>query len=351
MDLLWPGFLLLLLLLPVLVGAYIWILRRRRPPAVRFSSLSLVRAAAPPASRLRRHLPFAIFLTALAALTVALTRPVAIVTVPTGQATIILVMDVSRSMCSTDIAPNRLEAAEAAALSFIQRQKPGTQIGIVAFAGYAELVQAPTTDQEVLQDAVASLLTGRRTAIGSGILKGLDAIAAIDTAVPASDDELAPGVTVTPVPKGAYAPDIIVLLTDGVSNAGPTPLEAAQQAADRGVRVYTIGFGTENGSEFPMRCTGSGASDPFGGFGGGGGGFGGYRRGIDDATLKRVSASTGGEYYEAASAGELESVFRGLPTYLIAKHEVTEISVAFAALGAVLAGAAVVLAMLWHPLP
>jgi len=253
-------------------------------------------------------------------------------------------------MCSTDIAPNRLEAAEAAALSFIQRQKPGTQIGIVAFAGYAELVQAPTTDQEVLQDAVASLLTGRRTAIGSGILKGLDAIAAIDPAVPASDDELPPGIVVTPVPKGAFAPDIIVLLTDGVSNAGPTPLEAAKQASDRGVRVYTIGFGTENGSEFPMRCTGAGG-DPFGGFGGGGGGFGGFRRGIDDATLKHVSASTGAEYYEAASAGELDSVFRSLPTYLIAKHEVTEISFAFAALGAVLAGAAVVLAMLWHPLP
>ncbi|MEP7357514.1 MAG: VWA domain-containing protein [Anaerolineales bacterium] len=354
MDLLWPWFLLLLLLLPVLVAVYIWILRRRRPPAVRFSSLSLVRAAAPPASRWRRHLPFAIFLMSLAALTVALTRPVAIVTVPTGQATIILVMDVSRSMCSTDIAPNRLEAAEAAAQTFIQRQRPGTQIGIVAFAGYAELVQAPTTDQELLQDAVSSLLTGRRTAIGSGILKGLDAIAEIDPNVPASDEELPPGTKVTPVPKGAYAPDIIVLLTDGVSNAGPTPLEAAQQAADRGVRVYTIGFGTENGSEFPMRCTGAGGGDPFGGFGGGGGGgggFGGFRRGIDDATLKRVSTSTGAEYYEAASAGELENVFRGLPTYLIAKHEVTEISVAFAALGAILAGAAIVLAMLWHPLP
>ena len=352
MNLLWPGFLLLLALLPVLVAAYIVILRRRRPPAVRFSSLSLVRSAMPPAARLRRHLPFAIFIGALAALVVAMSRPVAIVTVPTGQATIILTIDVSRSMCSTDILPNRLEAAQAAARSFIQKQKTGTQIGIVAFAGYAELVQAPTTDQEVLQDAIASLITGRRTAIGSGILKAIDTIAEIDPAVAASDDAAAPGAPVTPVAKGAYAPDIIVVLTDGVSNAGPTPLEAAQQAADRGVRVYTIGYGTDHGSESPMRCTAqSGGGDPFGGFGGGGGGFGGFRRVIDDATLKRVSDLTGGEYYEATSAGELETVFSKLPTYLIAKHEVTEISVFFAAAGAILAGAAVVLGMLWHPLP
>ena len=145
----------------------------------------------------------------------------------------------------------------------------------------------------------------------------------------------------------------IPMLTDGVSNAGPLPLDAAQQAANRGVRVYTIGYGTEHGSESPMRCTSqSGGGDPFGGFGGGGGGgFGGFRRGIDDATLKRVSESTGGSYYTASSSDELDSVFRSLPTYLISKHEVTEISVAFAALGALLAGAAVVLGMMWHPLP
>src|SRR6185436_12235515 len=270
MDWLWPGFLLSLGLLPLLVVVYIWALRRRARVAVRYSSLALVREALPRQAWWRRHLPFALFLLALASLMLALGRPVAVVTVPTGQVTIMLTMDVSRSMCSTDIPPNRLEAAKAAALSFIQSQKPGTQIGIVAFAGFAELVQAPTTDQEVLQDAVASLLTGRRTAIGSGILKGLDAIAAIDPAVPASDDELAPGITVTPVPKGAYAPDIIVLLTDGVSNAGPLPLEAAQQAADRGVRVYTIGFGTENGQgQFGQAGQGGGAlRDPFGGNGG-----------------------------------------------------------------------------------
>jgi Ca-activated chloride channel family protein len=354
---LWPGFLLLLGLLPVLVAVYVWMLRRRRRFAVRYSSLVLVREALSHQSRLRRHLPFALFLVALASLVIALGRPVAIVTVPTGQVTIILTIDVSRSMCSTDIPPNRLVAAQAAALSFIQRQKPNTQIGIVAFAGFAELVLAPTNDQEVLEDAIQSLTTARRTAIGSGILKALDAIAEIDPNVAPVTDS-ASGLEPTPVPTGAYVPDIIVLLTDGASNTGPLPVEAAQLATDRGVRVYTIGFGTENGSESIPFCGqqiqgdgGGGGSPPFGfgsGFGFGGGGF---RRGIDEETLKQVADMTGGTYYAAESASELLDVFESLPTYLIIKHETREISVAFTAIGALLAALAIGLSLIWHPLP
>jgi Ca-activated chloride channel family protein len=163
------------------------------------------------------------------------------------------------------------------------------------------------------------------------------------------------------VPKGAYAPDIIVLLTDGVSNAGPAPVDAAQQAADRGVRVYTIGFGTASGAGNPFcsqQLQGGGSLDNSGAFGGGfggggfgGGGFGGFRRGIDEDTLKQVADMTGGTYYSAESAGELQDVFQNLPTYLITKHETTEISVAFAALGALLAAIAIGLSLIWHPLP
>ena len=354
MDLLWPGFLLLLVLLPLIIAAYIWILRRRRPFAVRYSSLSLVRAALPHQSRWRRHLPFALFLLALASLVIALGRPVAIVSVPTGQTTVILAMDVSRSMCATDIEPNRLLAAEAAALSFIERQKSTTQISIVAFAGFAEMILPPTTDQEALEASIESLTTGRRTAIGSGILKSLDAIAEIDKNVAPSVTETSPGIAPTPVPKGAYAPDIIVLLTDGVSNAGPSPLDAAQQAVDRGVRIYTIGFGTANGAGNPFcsqQFQGGGPLDGSGGFGGGGFGGGGFRRGIDEDTLRQVAEMTGGTYYSAESAGELQDVFQNLPTYLITKHETTEISVAFIAIGALLAAIAIGLALIWHPLP
>ncbi|HET8627416.1 MAG TPA: VWA domain-containing protein [Thermomicrobiales bacterium] len=354
MDLLWPVSLLALALIPATIAVYVWVLRRRRRFAVRYSSLALVREAAPRA-HWRRHLPFALFLVALAALAVALARPVSIVSVPTNQTTIILTIDVSRSMCSTDVKPTRLAAAQSAALSFIKRQPAGTRIGIVAFSGFAELIQPPTTDPELLQSAIDSLLAGNRTAIGSGILKSLDAISQVDPRVAPSVTDTSGGVAPTPVPHGDYAPDIIVLLTDGSSNTGPLPLDAAQQAADRGVRVYTIGFGTPNGSEL-ANCGSRQGSEPFGGFGGGGafpfgGGGGRFRRGIDETTLRQVAAKTGGEYYSAESAGELQDVFRKLPTDLIVEHKVTEISVAFAALGAILAAAAVVLSLLWHPLP
>ena len=164
MDFLWSSLLLLLLLLPVLVVVYVWSLRRRRRSAVRYSSLALVREAEPGSSRLRRHLPFALFVAALAALVFAMARPVAVVAVPTNQTTIILTIDVSGSMCSTDIPPSRLQAAEAAAASFINSQSSTTRIGIVAFSSFAEVVQAPTNDRTALLDALDSLATGRRTA-------------------------------------------------------------------------------------------------------------------------------------------------------------------------------------------
>ncbi|MGD8403549.1 MAG: VWA domain-containing protein [Anaerolineales bacterium] len=344
MNLLWPGFLLLLGLIPIIIGIYIWILRRRQRNAIRYSSLSLVRAAHPKQSRWRRHVPVALFLLALASLVVALGRPVASVVVPSGQATIVLAMDISGSMCSTDIEPNRLIAAEEAALEFIQNQHSNTQIGVVVFAGFAEIIQPPTRDQDALENSIRGLDVARRTAIGSGILRSLDAIAEVDESIPPSEFGSFSESTISPVPPGTYAPHIIVLLTDGASNAGPWPLDAAQQAADRGVRVYTIGFGTDEGAPFAF-CDNWFFSG--GGFGGGGGGF---RRGIDEQTLIDIAELTGGEYYQATSASELDEVFKSLPTYLITKRESIEISFAFTALGALLAGAAVLLSMLWNPL-
>ena len=357
MSMLWPGFLWLLGLIPLMIGGYIWILRRRRPYAVRYSSLSLVRTAMSRTSLIRRYLPFALLLLAIAALTMAMTRPVAIVPVPTNQTSIVLAMDVSRSMCSTDIEPNRLRAAKEAALAFIERQEPGTQIGIVAFAGFAELLQLPTTDQEVLADVIESLVTGRRTAIGSAILESIDTLAEIDDAVAPVTFGGAVAGGPTPVPSGAYVPGIIVLLTDGANNAGPQPIEAAQQAVDRGIRVYTIGFGTERGGMMNCNADNPDGGDTFGGFGFGpdpqfgGGGGGGFRRGIDEETLQQVADMTGGNYYAATSAGELQEVFQSLPTHLITRNEVTEISFIFTTFGALLAVLAIGLALWWNPLP
>jgi Ca-activated chloride channel homolog len=356
MDFLWQGFLVLLVVPPLLAIAYALSLRRRRPSGVRYSSLSLVRDAAPRGSFLRRHLPVALFLLGLASLVIALARPAAILSVPANETTIILTIDVSGSMCSTDIPPSRLEAAEAAAADFIKQQSATTQIGIVAFSGFAAVVQPPTTDQQQLLDTLSSLTTGRRTAIGSGILAAIDAISEIDPSVAPSVIDGRPGVEPPPVAKGAYAPDIIVLLTDGASNAGPDPLDAAQQAADRGVRVYTIGFGTAEGGGLSATCAPQfvgrepGAGQPFPG-GGAGGAGGGFRRGIDEGTLTQVAAATGGTYHPAESAQDLESVFQGLPTTLITKHEVVELSVGFVAAGGILFGLAFLLGRAWRPLP
>lgn len=351
MDMLWPGFLALLALIPLLIVAYVVMLRRRRRYAVRYSSLSLVREAAKGQSKWRRHVPFALFLLALSSLTAAMTRPVSIVAVPTTQTTVVLSIDVSRSMCSTDIPPNRLLAAEAAALQFVERQSAGTQIGIVAFAGFAEVVQMPTDDQELLREAIEGLAVGRRTAIGSGLLKALDVIAEVDPSVAPTDVDSPGSVQATPVADGAYAPAIVVLLTDGVSNSGPPPIEVAQQAIDRGIRVYTIGFGTAQG-QFNPNCSSQfvGREPGSGGFGGGGGGFGGgFRRGIDEETLKQVAQLTDGAYYSAESATELANVFQSLPTHLITRYETIEISAFFAAGGALLAALAMLLSMRWSP--
>ena len=180
MDLRWSSFLLLLFLIPIFIAGYLWILKRRKHTALTFSSLSIIKDAIQNQSQWRRHVPFAFFLLAFVSLTFALARPMANVRVPSSRSTILLALDVSLSMCSSDIPPNRLTIAQEAAESFIRAQESGTNIGIVAFAGFAELIVPPTNEKEVLLEAVARLTAGRRTAIGSAILRSIDAIAEIN---------------------------------------------------------------------------------------------------------------------------------------------------------------------------
>jgi Ca-activated chloride channel family protein len=361
MRFLWPWLLLLLSLIPLLVGVYAWILRRKRRFAVRYSSLSLIRQALPKRSRWRQHLPFALLMVALASLILSLARPVAVVEVPLNRTTIILALDVSRSMCAIDVPPNRLSVAQDAALAFIDDQAEGTQIGIVAFAGFAETVVLPTRDKEQLKDTVANLTTSIGTAIGSATLKSIDAIAEINDAVVPSGVDLEVTESTGGLQEIAYQPDIIVLLTDGANSRGPFPLDAAQKAADRGIRVYTIGFGSDDPQE--MVCTreqlGSDAfNEGFGGVGGGpssfrGGGSGNFRRFliIDEETLQGVADMTGGEYFRAEDADQLLNIFLDLPTQIELQNEETEISVFFAALGAIFALAAIALSMRWNRFP
>jgi len=287
---------------------------------------------------MRRYLPLALFCLALSSLVISLARPVAVTLVPAGRATVMLALDVSGSMRQEDISPSRLGAAKQAALSFINRQRENNQIGIVAFAGFSQLVQPPSTDPEELETAIMLLTTGRGTAIGSGILTALEAIEEFSQSGTTRPSGEGSSTQASPRSESEYQPDIIVLLTDGVYTTGPDPLDAAQLAIERGVRVYTIGFGTKAGSVGQE-------NNFFGGYGG----F--RRRGIDEATLKEIAARTGGEYYTANSHGELQKVFDSLPTFLITRKETTEISVIFAAIGALLVASAVLLAQLWRPLP
>jgi Ca-activated chloride channel family protein len=270
----------------------------------------------------------------------------------------VLAIDVSRSMCATDIQPNRLSVAQEAALNFILDQVEGTQIGIVAFAGFAEIIVPPTHDKQVLEEAVENLTTSLGTAIGSATLKSIDAIAEINSAVAPSgldlDDENGEDRAEDP----NYQPDIIVLLTDGANTHGPLPLNVAQQAAARQVRVYTIGFGTTEFSEMVCSTQQLGSEvfgDGFfgGGFRGGFGGRGNFRNYLllDETTLRVVADITGGSYFRAENADQLNEIFQDLPTQIVLQSERLEISVLFSILGALFVMAAITLSLLWNRFP
>ena len=366
MGLLWPVYLLLLVAIPLVVALYVLVLRRRRRFAVHYSSLSLIRQAMPGGFRWRRHLPFALMVLAIALLVLALSRPFANVTVASSRTTVMLALDVSLSMCADDVDPNRLSVAQEATERFIESQEPGTRVGIVAFAGIAQLIVPPTTDKEVLLEAVANLTTARATAVGSAIARSLEAlaevnpdIAPVSVYVSPSEDAAAAGL------EEGLQPDVIVLLTDGASNRGLNPLAAARAASDRGVRVYTIGFGTANPSVF--RCTSEqlggnefarriqeGGFGSFGrrGFRNFGGGFrGGNFLMLDESTLTRVAEITDAEYYLAESADELLQVFSTIPVQIEKKKVRMEVSAVLTAIGGLLALTSVALGLRWSPLP
>jgi Ca-activated chloride channel family protein len=286
-----------------------------------------------------------LLLLGFATLGVGAARPQVAVPVPSNSTTIMLAMDVSGSMCSTDVEPNRLTVAQQAAVSFIESQAGKTKIGLVAFAGVAGLQVPPTTDKDALIEAIDNFTTARGTAIGSAILTSIDSIAATNPTVAAS------GVDPESARRSGYAPDVIVVLTDGANTQGVEPATAAEAAAVRGVRVFTIGFGTTSPS--PMACTGKQAGSwagggPRGGFGGGfGGGTGRNPRLIDEATLQAVAQITGGQYYKAQSADQLQGALADLPSHVTVVRQHIDIASSFAGAGGLLAAIAVGLSLWW----
>ena len=227
MNLLWPSSLFLLGVLPLILGLYLLIQRRRRKYALRYSSLALVREAISAQSRVRRYLPLALFLLAISSLVLALTRPVTSRSFRARWTGHRRAGDwMFRAACASKISiPAACAPRKMPRLSFIDRKLSTNQIGVVAFAGYAQLVQPPTSDINDLRSAINGLNIGRGTAIGGGILEALDTIAEENSDVAPSSGGADLGNEVPPVTGGPpeYMPDIVVLLTDGVYTTGPPP--------------------------------------------------------------------------------------------------------------------------------
>ncbi len=342
MSFLWPEALWLALLLPVLLAAYVWILGRKRRAAVRYASLGLVKEAMGAGARIRRHVPPALLFLALAALVVAMARPTATVTLPTQKQTIVMALDASGSMRAKDVAPSRLVAMQNAAKQFVQDASPKTKIGIVVFAGTATLVQPPTDDREALVAAIDRIQLQRATATGSGLIVSLatifpDAGFDVSTALfgrdaprsgPIGGAAKDPKKDLKPVEPGSFGNAAIILLTDGQRTTGPDPIEIAKLAADRGVRVYTVGFGTTAGEII---------------------GFEGwsFRVRLDEETLKTVALMTRGEYFYAGTAHDLKKVYETLNARLSLEKKETEITALFAGIAALLAMASGLLSLAW----
>jgi len=342
MTFLWPEMLWLLLIVPALVAGYFYILRRKQESAVKYASLTMVKQAIGPRQRFRRHIPPLLFLIALTAMIVAIARPAAIVMLPSQYQTIILAMDVSGSMRATDVKPNRISAAQAAAKAFVDEQPSNVRIGVVSFAATASVVQTPTQNREDIITAIDRFQLQRGTAIGSGIIVSLATIfpdAGIDVSsfiygrsgargVPIDQAEKSDKPPVKPVAPGSYTSAAIILLSDGQRTTGPDSIEAARLAADRGVRIFTVGFGTQSGETI---------------------GFEGWsmRVRLDEETLKTIANLTRGEYFYAGTAADLKKVYQVLNSKFLLEKKPMEISSLFAGAAALIAVTSALLSLLW----
>jgi Ca-activated chloride channel family protein len=331
MDFQWPNMLWLLLLVPLLLAAYIWAQRRRQRYALRFASLSLIKEALGKGPGIRRHIPPALFLIALSVMIVALARPEAVIVLPKQEGTVVLVIDVSGSMQADDLQPTRMEAAKAAARSFVEKQPQGVRIAVVSFTDNAFIVQAPTTDREPVLGAINRLQPQRGTAVGRGLLSALDAIfeqnlsGFLDVGPNA---RVTPAPTPTPLPRGEYAPAIVVLLTDGESNTGPDPVEIAKQAALRGVRVFTVGVGSSEGTVLHIQ----GRS---------------VRTRLDEASLKKIADLTDGQYFNASNEGDLKNIYDNLGSRTVLRTEKSEITYLLTGGAIIMSLFAGILSLLW----
>ncbi|HEV8339887.1 MAG TPA: VWA domain-containing protein [bacterium] len=317
---LWPALLWGLLLVPVVLGVYVWALRRPPRAPLAFPDGSRLAFAAAAGRRWARHLPAALFLFGLAAALAAAARPVALLPVPADQSAIMLSLDVSGSMRSQDIAPSRMEASKAAAKAFVEALPARVRVGLTMFGGYAQVVVPPVTDHQRVIDAIDGLGFIRRTAIGEGLI---DAVGGLPGRV-----RPAPDGTMPAQPPGPRPPAVVILLSDGVSNTGIDPLEAAQLAKAQEVTVYTVGIGQ------PMSTGTWTIGGP-----------------LDEETMKEIADIAGGQYFHTSSAAGLRDVYRNLARAVGWERRREEVSGMAAGLGALALIAALALSRLAvHPI-
>ena len=346
MTFLWPQMLWLSLAVPAVVIAYLLLLRRKKKLALRYASLSMVQQAMGAAWRFRRHVPPLLFLLALISMIAATARPAALVALPYQYETLILAIDASGSMKATDVSPTRIAAAQAAARSFVAAQPRSTRLAVVSFAATASVVQPPTLNRDEVLAALDRIQLQRGTAIGSGILVSLKILfpdVEFDLRAanprPGGGRETARGASIDapagakspdakPVTPGSYGSAAVILLTDGQTTAGPDPIEASKMAAERGVRVYTVGIGTLDGEilgaeGWSMRVR------------------------LDEESLKTIANTTKAEYFRAGTAADLSRIYKSLSSRLVIEKKVTEVTALFAAAGAAFAMLAGFLSLLW----
>jgi Ca-activated chloride channel family protein len=281
----------------------------------------------------RRHVPPALLLLALAVMIAAIARPTATVTLPSQHETVILAMDVSGSMRATDVEPNRLVAAQNAAKAFVAQQPENVRIGVVAFAGTATVAQAPTRSKEDVIAAIDRFQLQRATAIGSAIIVSLatlfpDGGYDVSAFSYLSDRKPQKPANFKPMPPGSYQSAVIILLTDGQRTTGPDSVMAARLAAERGVRIYTVGVGTPAGATI---------------------GFEGWSMHVrlDEETLRSIADLTRGEYFYAGNAMELKKIYETMRSRMVLETKKTEITAFFAAAAAVLVLLAAGLSLAW----
>jgi len=337
---LWPDGLFLLAGMPLLVAAYLWLSARRRPGALPYSDLGLVRRAMGIASW-RRHVPPSLLLMAFACIAIAAARPTWDVFIPTQQQTIVLAMDVSLSMRAKDVSPDRISASQSAARKFVRGLPGNVKIAVISYAGIAQVVQPPTTNREEVIEAINRFQLQRGTAIGNGIATSLatlfpeDGIDVSQLDMPSHGrhglppaDERPASRAARPVAPGSYRSAAIVLLTDGQNLTGFDPMDAAQMAADRGIRVFTVGVGTKDGELLDL---------------------GGWKMRVrlDEDTLKRIANLTMGKYFHADSVDDLGNIYKELSARLTLDRRQTEVTFIFAAFAGFIMLIAAWLSMWW----